>query len=70
MDNESDDPLYTEIHDGSGPPYYMSLGINTSATQDNIRRAYYEQARIWHPDKNANRLAEATEMLQTIGGGV
>jgi len=66
-DNEGDDPPYTEIHDGSGPPYYMSLGINTTTTQDNIRRAYYEQARIWHPDKNAHRLAEATEMFKMLG---
>jgi len=56
-----------EVHDGSGPPYYMSLGICTNATSDIVRRAYHEQARIWHPDKNSHRVEEATEMFKLLG---
>lgn len=31
--------------------YYDLLGLDPSATEDDIRRGYLKQARRWHPDK-------------------
>ena len=63
---EDDTPMAGE-HDGSGPPFYMLLCVNVGATSDEIRRAYYRQAKVWHPDKNLSRRAEATERFKQIG---
>jgi hypothetical protein len=62
-----DDEMHDDEHDGSGPPFYMTLGVSVDASTDEIRRAYYRQARIWHPDKNGHRLVEATEQFKLIG---
>ena len=32
--------------------YYMILGVPTAATAGDIRKAYYQGALKWHPDKN------------------
>jgi len=62
-----DDEMRDDEHDGSGPPFYMTLGVPVDASVDEIRRAYYCQARIWHPDKNGHRLVEATEQFKLVG---
>ena len=46
--------------------YYELLGINPQAGPEAIKRAYYDQLKIWHPDKNAGRLAEAEEITKTL----
>jgi len=46
--------------------YYELLGINPQADPEAIKRAYYDQLKIWHPDKNADRLAEAEEITKTL----
>ena len=46
--------------------YYDLLDIDKSAAYDDIKTAYKRQALIWHPDKNSDRLEEATERFKAI----
>ena len=44
--------------------YYSILGIPANATQEHIKHAYKEQAKKWHPDRNAD--FDSTERMQDI----
>lgn len=44
--------------------YYKILGVPSSASQEEIKRAFRELIRKYHPDKNASR--EATERARDI----
>lgn len=46
--------------------FYVVLDIPQSADSAQIRRAYREQALLHHPDKNPDRLEEATERFKMI----
>lgn len=46
--------------------YYDLLKISTSATQADIKKAYYKEARNCHPDKNPDD-PEAAENFQKLG---
>ncbi|KAI9320469.1 hypothetical protein BX666DRAFT_1908347 [Dichotomocladium elegans] len=46
--------------------YYDLLSIERTATADEIKKAYRRQALIWHPDKNGDRVQEATERFAMI----
>jgi len=46
--------------------YYEMLGVDPQADSAEIKRAYYNQLKIWHPDKNAERLAEAEETTKIL----
>ena len=45
--------------------YYDVLGVATDATEGKIKKAYYIQARKWHPDRNKSD--EAKVKFQAIG---
>jgi DnaJ family protein A protein 5 len=51
---------------GSKQDYYELLGVSRDADEDDIKRAYRKLALVWHPDKNAHRLDEATEKFKEI----
>lgn len=44
--------------------YYKILGISNSACIDDIKRAYREMSRKWHPDLNPN--TDVTSVMQDI----
>ncbi|KAI9262771.1 hypothetical protein BY458DRAFT_458726 [Sporodiniella umbellata] len=46
--------------------YYDLLGIDRQATSADIKKAYRKQALVWHPDKNGDRIQEATERFALI----
>eukprot|EP00592_Proboscia_alata_P002178 CAMPEP_0194384088 /NCGR_PEP_ID=MMETSP0174-20130528/71790_1 /TAXON_ID=216777 /ORGANISM="Proboscia alata, Strain PI-D3" /LENGTH=348 /DNA_ID=CAMNT_0039170941 /DNA_START=249 /DNA_END=1295 /DNA_ORIENTATION=+ len=45
--------------------YYDALGVAPDANEAKIKRAYYVNARKWHPDRNDT--AEAKEKFQKVG---
>lgn len=44
--------------------YYKILGIDSSATSEEIKKAYHKQSLRWHPDRNLNR--DVTDQMQAI----
>ncbi|KAI8138798.1 hypothetical protein BJV82DRAFT_522852 [Fennellomyces sp. T-0311] len=46
--------------------YYELLSVDRSATDLELKKAYRKQALIWHPDKNGDRVQEATERFAMI----
>jgi DnaJ-class molecular chaperone len=50
--------------------YYDVLGVEPSATQDDLRRAYYRRAQLLHPDRHAGAakdvVAEAERSLREL----
>jgi curved DNA-binding protein CbpA len=46
--------------------YYEILGINSKAGSEEIKRAYYNKLKIWHPDKNADRIEAAEETTKIL----
>ncbi len=46
--------------------YYEMLGISPKAGSEDIKRAYHGKLKIWHPDKNADRIEEAEEITKTL----
>ena len=46
--------------------YYKILGVARNADKKEIKKAYKEQALIWHPDKNADNQEEAETKFMEI----
>jgi len=48
------------------PNYYELLGINSKASQEEVRQAYLNKIKEWHPDKNPNRIEEAEKKTKLL----
>ena len=46
--------------------YYEVLNIDRDADEDEIKKSYRKLALVWHPDKNPDRISEATENFRAI----
>ena len=46
--------------------YYELLGIDPKAGQEQIKQAYLDKIKQWHPDKNPHRVAEAEEKTKVL----
>jgi curved DNA-binding protein CbpA len=46
--------------------YYELLDVDPKAESEEIRRAYREKMKEWHPDINRDRKEEAEEMTKTL----
>ena len=46
--------------------YYELLGIDPTASREEVRQAYLEKIKEWHPDKNPGRIAEAEDMTKVL----
>jgi len=47
--------------------YYQTLGVDKSATPDQIKKAYRKLAMKWHPDRNPDDKANAESKFKEIG---
>lgn len=48
------------------PDYYDILGVNKSASSDEIKKAYRKQALEWHPDKHKDNKEAAEKRFKEI----
>ena len=46
--------------------YYQLLGIKSKADSEEIKQAYRNKLKEWHPDKNAERIKEAEEKTKIL----
>jgi curved DNA-binding protein CbpA len=49
-----------------GLDYYKILGVDKAASADDVKKAYRNQARKWHPDKHPNNKDYAEEKFKEI----
>ncbi len=46
--------------------YYELLGVDSKAGTQEVKQAYLNQVKRWHPDKNPDRTAEAEEKTKVL----
>ncbi len=46
--------------------YYALLEIDPKAEPRKVKQAYLDQVKLWHPDKNPGRVAEAEEKTKVL----
>ena len=46
--------------------YYELFGLDSKATQEDIKQAYIRKIKEWHPDKNPDRRQEAEEKTKIL----
>ena len=51
---------------GRTADYYELLGVARDAAPQEIKRAYLDRIKQWHPDKNPQRTAEAEEQTKVL----
>lgn len=49
-----------------GKDYYAILGVDRTASPDEIKKGFRRMSLKWHPDKNQDKLDEATKKFQDI----
>jgi DnaJ-class molecular chaperone len=49
-----------------GIDYYKILGVDKGASAEDVKKAYRNQARKWHPDKHPNNKDYAEEKFKEI----
>ena len=47
--------------------YHEVLEISQDATFEDVRKSYKRLCLLWHPDKNPDKIDEATKKMQEIG---
>ena len=52
--------------DEENSDHYKTLGIEPTASFEEIRKAFKKNAGIWHPDKNGNNVYKANEHMKLI----
>lgn len=49
-----------------GRDYYAILGVERSANEEELRKAYKKSAMKWHPDRNRNNKETAEKKFKEI----
>lgn len=49
-----------------GADYYKVLGVDKSATADELKKAYKKMALKWHPDRNKDKEEAASKKFKEV----
>lgn len=60
---EKTNPKYAQFYSSS---HYEVLGVSTSATMQDIKKAFRTLAKLYHPDNNLDIIDEVTPVMQKI----
>lgn len=63
---ERDNEQYPAFSGSLSGSYYEILGLDSSASDDDIKKAYRRSALRWHPDKNPQDPKTAEEKFKEI----